>query len=98
MNANEVPPDLKNAKEHLNTLDDIINAYGTSRLEVAVHFVYNHPGIDYLVFGVDSKEQLLQNIAVVKNKKNLDACVKEIRNSFSKIEESIIFPSLWKKA
>ena len=56
----------------------------------------NSENIDYLVFGVDNKEQLLEDIEIVERDEKIEEdLVSEIRGYYSQVEESIILPSLW---
>lgn len=95
MNENDIPEHLEHVKRYLKIYDNIIKEYGISRVEGAIKFSYNNPNIDYLVFGVDNKEQLLQNIDISENLKVDDMCIKKIKEALVDIEKSIIFPSLW---
>jgi len=65
-----------------------------SRLEGAIHFVYDNNNVDYLVFGVDNKEQLIEDIEIAKSKKIDSECIDKIKKVFLNVEKSIIFPSL----
>ncbi|NQT66476.1 MAG: aldo/keto reductase [Actinobacteria bacterium] len=62
MEDGDIPDHLSYARNYLKMYNDIINEYGISRLEGAIHFVYDNNNIDYLVFGVDNKEQLIEDI------------------------------------
>lgn len=97
MNENEIPRHLEHVKEYLKKFDEIIKDYGVTRLEAAIDFTYDHPGVDYWVFGVDNKEQLLQDIEIVTKERLTDEYLKKIKQVLSNIEKSIIFPSLWAK-
>ncbi|MDY0277634.1 MAG: aldo/keto reductase, partial [Acholeplasma sp.] len=97
MNENEIPKNLEHVKDYLRVYDEIINEYGLTRIEAAIHFSYDHPGVDYWVFGVDNKKQLLQDIVIATKDKKIDECTKKIKEKLSNIETSIIFPSLWAK-
>lgn len=97
MNENEIPRHLGHAREYLKKFDEIIKAYGVTRIEAAIHFTYDHPGVDYWVFGVNNNEQLLQDIEIATKERITDEYLNKIKQALSNIEKSIIFPSLWAK-
>lgn len=98
MENDKIPGHLAKVKEYLWQYDEIIKKYGFSRAAAAFLFSYTHPGIDYVVFGVDNVDQLQENI-LLSNNHNIDfsACRAEISNHFKEVEKTIIFPSLWSK-
>jgi aryl-alcohol dehydrogenase-like predicted oxidoreductase len=98
MNKDEIPDYLSVTKDYLETFDSIITKYNYSRVEAALLFSLCNKGIDEVVFGVDTLEQLKQDCSIAKmDKDKFRDCLNELRNNFVKIEKSIIFPSLWKK-
>jgi len=97
MEDHRIPTHLAKTKEYLQQYDGIIRKYGFSRAEAAFLFSYTHPGIDYVVFGVDNVEQLQKNILFNNRKMDFSACRLEISSHFHEIEKTIIFPSLWSK-
>jgi aryl-alcohol dehydrogenase-like predicted oxidoreductase len=96
MKQDDIPAHLEKAKPYLAALDKIIKKYGLSRQEAALLFAYSNPDIDYVLFGVDDKDQLEQNISIIKNKSMSDECLSELRKSFNGIAREITNPSLWK--
>jgi len=97
MTDKEIPDSLSGAKEYLKEFDDIICRYGLSRLEAALAFSASQPGVDYIVFGVDTIEQLNETMSVAASLGEHFDCVAALRDRFLNIEKNIIFPSLWKK-
>lgn len=97
MNSNEIPEHLKVAVKYLEIFDKIISDFGFTRAEAAFRFSYEHPGIDYVAFGVDSIKQLEEDISFIYIKDNFDECKNKLKQQLKNIEESIIFPSLWTK-
>lgn len=97
MDVNQLPLHLKHAKEYLLQYKGILVKYGMTKDEGAIVFSYNNTNFDYLVFGVDNQEQLIRDIAIIENNEIDKNYIKQIKETFSKIEESIIFPSLWAK-
>ncbi|KNZ42659.1 aldo/keto reductase [Acetobacterium bakii] len=97
MDGDSLPHHLEHAKRYLKIYEEILNKYRMTKIEGAIHFSYDNPNIDYVVFGVDNKEQLIKNLDIVdKNEINKDY-LNSIKAALSNIEESIIFPSLWAK-
>lgn len=97
MEEDEIPEHLSHARKYLRLYDEIIKKYGVSRIEAAIHYIYDNQNIDYLVFGVDNKKQLIENIDIVQNMSIDKECIKELKEALSGIEENIIFPSLWSR-
>lgn len=97
MDEENIPAHLDVAKEYLRKFDQIINKYGFTRIQAAFLFSYTHPGIDYLVFGVDKMEQLKENIELSRRQFDFADCRQELSECFCNVNKSIIFPSLWKK-
>jgi len=97
MEESKIPSHLEMAKGYLRKFDQVITKYGFTRVEAAFLFAYTHPNIDYLVFGVDKMEHLLEDIELSRKIVDFAPCREELSNSFLNISKSIIFPSLWKQ-
>lgn len=69
--------------------------YSFSYIEGAMLYVLSHPAIDYVVFGVDTKNQLLDNINISIKKVEFSSCYEELRACLNVIPREIIIPSLW---
>ena len=96
METHEIPEHLREARDYLRTFDTIRAKYALSRIQAALLFSCEHPGIDHVVFGVDTPAQLDEDIHIAETGVMPDACRSELRNHFHDIPKSIIFPSLWK--
>ncbi len=97
MEFDKIPEKLAKVRKYLMEFDNIINKFGFSRKQAAFLFTYTHPDIDYLVFGVDTIDQLTENIAISRSHDDFSQCRSELSKYFKTIEKSIIFPSLWAK-
>lgn len=97
MPQEKIPEHLKEVKAHLIKLDKIIAKYGFFRKQVALLFALENKNIDYVVLGVDSVEQLKENIDFACQNINFQDCFKELKENFSNVERSIISPNLWEK-
>jgi len=95
MEEERIPEYLSVAKGYLQKFDEIIQKHGLTRGQAALLFTYFHPGVDYVVFGVDDIEQLVEDVAISRSNIDFRACREELIGSFANIEKSIIFPSLW---
>lgn len=97
MNIDKIPENLYMARPYLKKFHAIIEKYGYNPMEASFLFSYCHKGIDRVVFGVDTKEQLSSNLAVLDRKQGFQPCYDELMGTFLEIERKIIVPSLWDK-
>jgi len=97
MEEDEIPAHLKEVVLYLKKFNSIAKKHGFTRKEAAFLFPYTHPGIDYVVFGVDTEKQLDENIHIVKILETQDfkPCFKELKSEFLHINKSLILPNLW---
>lgn len=97
MNPENVPAYLQDAKKYLLKLDIILDKYKLSRAEASMAFSMANKNMDYIVIGVDNKNQLEENIRAYKSTKVSDEFIDELKREFLDTEKGIIIPSLWKK-
>lgn len=95
MNKNHLPKHLQCALPYLERFEQLLDKYSEDKMDVLIHFVTNEQKIDYLVFGVDNKEQLLQYVNIYKNHNISEKLMEELKETFINIDKNIIFPSLW---
>ncbi len=95
MENEHIPAPLKHVAPYLITFENLLKKYNIDKTAALLKFVCQEKNIDYLVFGVDTNEQLLQNMHICKKQKIPDAFMEEVKHTFVNIEKSIIFPSLW---
>jgi len=95
MDLNKVPDYLSEAKPYLKRFNEIIMKYGYSKIEAALLFSYCHPKIDKVVFGVETKKQLENNLLILERADEFAECYSELAESFNAIGKKIITPSLW---
>lgn len=96
MELEKIPHHLEHSKKYLRNFDGLVGEYKKSKAELLIQFVRSSENIDYLVFGVDNKKQLLEDIEIAERDKKIEEdLVSEIRSYYSQVEESIILPSLW---
>lgn len=95
MEKERIPKHLKHVIPYMDKLDELLGKYSLEKADVLLQFVSQEQDIDYVVFGVDNKDQLLQDIYAHSEQKIPKEMIKELKEIFINIEESIIFPSLW---
>ncbi len=95
MDQDQLPYHLTKARPYIEKFCQIIAWHRYTSEEGAMLYSYCHPGIDYVVFGVDSEAQLVQNLKVCEMAKAFNACWKELHGEFSEVPREIVVPSLW---
>lgn len=96
MGLDRLPEYLEHAKPYLIRFKELTEQYEGSKIEFLLQFVKCIKEIDYLVFGVDSKEQLCENMEAfecdIPMKSRLLSLIQE---AYNQVDDSIIIPSLW---
>lgn len=96
MDLDRIPDYLEHAKPYLRFFEELLNRFKIGKVDLLLHFVKSVKEIDYLVFGVDNKEQLLEDTSSFQLNISLENNLKKaIQDFFIKIDDSIILPSLW---
>lgn len=95
MDKERIPKHLNHVIPYIEKFEKLLDKYSVNKVNALIQFVVQESKIDYLVFGVDTKEQLLQDIGVYQGKSISKELIKELKEAFEDIEKSIIFPSLW---
>lgn len=94
MDVTELPKKMIFAKKYLRDYRDICDKYQITPLKASVGYVGGHQGIDYIVFGVDSLEQLKEYLAI-QDSVLPDEMINELCNRFGEVEERLINPTMW---
>ena len=95
MEKKSIPDYLQNTVPYLDIIESVLNRYGVDKVSAILEFVKCERDIDFLVFGVESKELLKENISNASHMSIPLECIKELKERISNVENSIIFPSLW---
>ncbi len=96
MDPDNLPGRVRFASGYVRKFHRICREYNVSPLRGAVGYVLTHPGIDYVVFGVDNKRQLMEYIAM--QEEGIPMEMKDaLRNEFADVEERLVNPVLWDK-
>lgn len=96
MEENDVPPYLEKAKPIVRKIKKLSEEEGISRVALALQYVKREKAVSHLVFGVDSLDQLKEDIRVFDE--DIDhQLLEEIGKAFDGLDADIVMPSLWKK-
>ena len=93
---NNLPNHLIKAKPYIEKFQSIAARYNFTPAEAAFLYSYCHSKIDYILFGVETVQQLENNIATVAKADNFKDCYAELHGTFENVDREIIIPSLWK--
>ena len=96
MDEEQVPEFLSEAKPIVRKIKSLCEEIGISRVQLALQYVKRENRISHLVFGIDSLEQLKEDIKYFQE--DLPECVlDDIGREFDDIKAEIVMPSLWKR-
>lgn len=95
MDAEAVPERVKKSVPYLLKFNELLEKYNVDRVSALLGFVKRRDDIDYLVFGVEKIEQLIEDLQKYKNIIVPDGFYQEVEEQFGQMETSIIIPSLW---
>lgn len=97
MDAEMLPNYLLEVKPSLLKFEEIIKEYGYSKLEAAFLFSYCNNNIYKVVFGVETKAQLITNLDILSKAVEFSDCYNDLYLKFKKIDRKILTPSMWKQ-
>lgn len=63
---------------------------------LCLNFVINQPGVDEVILGVDSLENLKENVGALKFQKKVSGLLPQLKD-FSETDEEVILPTNWTK-
>ena len=92
--AESFPETLLPLTKYISRLNDIAVNGNLSMYDLALNYVLSKSEIDKVIIGVDSKEQLQNNLAISKKTMN-EALVSEVDKVNVK-EEALLYPYNWK--
>lgn len=95
MEHGSIPEHLQIAVPYLETIEQIIKQYEVDKTSAILQFVKYEKDIDYLVFGVEKKEQLEEDIRKADQNNVPEECIQQLKKEINNVTQSIIFPSLW---
>lgn len=68
---------------------------GCSPAEAALLYTLSHPYIDYVVFGVDTPNQLLENVRISQKETTAVQCYRHLRGVSFNVPARVVQPNLW---
>lgn len=80
----------------IKAFQDTAKVNGYTPAEAAMLYSLRHEGIDYVVFGVETIEQLMINLAVQDKIDGFTNCYEDLKNMFSDVPREVLVPSLWR--
>lgn len=95
MKAAEIPSHLAGIAAPLKELDEWLSGQGFGRFDAAFWFVARRPGVDAVVVGVDTLEQLEQYIELSRRSVDFPAALREGLTKFSAVDSRLLSPNLW---
>ena len=96
MDPETVPMGLQEALPYLLEFRNIAGRHGFTPREAAFLYPICHCGIRHVVFGVDTAEQLQDNMAIIQKAEKFSFCWQELHGAFKTIPRKILMPSLWR--
>tara|TARA_B100000795_G_scaffold234805_1_gene194141 strand:+ start:8917 stop:9765 length:849 start_codon:yes stop_codon:yes gene_type:complete len=94
MDSKNLPKKLMPLKKYLDSIDSICRELNVSIGELALNFVNQNQYIDKIIIGVDSSNQLDQNIKMIKNWK-VNSNLNELINKIKVKECHLLSPINW---
>lgn len=95
MEPGSVPKHLQKAVPYLEKIEKILDQYEADKISAILQFVKQEKQIDYLVFGVEKREQLEEDIRKAGRADVPKECLKQLKKEINNVAQAIIFPSLW---
>lgn len=95
MDPNNLPERVAFAKDYLMQYDEICKEFSIQKLSVAIGYVAQKEGIDYVVFGVDNLRQLEEYVSLEDNHLPEEMIIR-IDEVFDSAPEKLVNPVLWK--
>ena len=96
MQENEIPEYIKGIKPYIDKFGEILNRYNVERRHAILKFVLSQDVIDYMVFGIETKEQLKEIVEETQTESLTENFVNEITENFCSISTDLILPIHWK--
>lgn len=97
MDVDEVPDYVRDASTLIESLNEIVKKYNIDIKKLCIQYAIANEHVEHIVLGVDTIEQLIENVNNVKVDSRYQEAIEEIRRTFVNVDKRIIFPSLWRK-
>ena len=96
MKPDEAEERVPQSSPWIAKFQDVAKDYGYTPAEAALLYSLCHDGIDYVVFGVETVEQLMFNVAIQNRMTGFGSCYGELKEMFTDVPREILVPSLWR--
>jgi len=97
MKNERIPELLGKAKDYLEILDRIVSKYNIPIYKASMLFSLFNKRNDYIVFGVDTIEQLTEDCDFSQSENVIGGFTEEFIREFGVTDKIVVMPSLWKK-
>jgi aryl-alcohol dehydrogenase-like predicted oxidoreductase len=97
LNPKKLPTHLKKVKSKLENLCQISKEYDRSIEDICFSFIRDISEIDSMIIGLESINQLKNNVKLLNSPPLNDKLLNKIYTEFNNISEEIVNPSLWNK-
>jgi aryl-alcohol dehydrogenase-like predicted oxidoreductase len=94
MNSKKLPNKLVPLKTYLDTINSICAEFNISIGELALNYANMNKFIDKIIIGVDSSNQLNENIQMIKNW-NMNNDINELIGKINVKEQHLLSPINW---
>ncbi len=92
----EVPEYLAEIKPYIAKFNQIVSEHNIEKRHAVLKYILSQNLIDYMVFGVETKEQLLKIIDEQYTDPLTEEIIMEIQRHFYSIDEKLILPIHWR--
>lgn len=93
MDVNHIPPKMSFATPILRELDLLCEEYNLNRKEIALRYIKNNFPHAHVLFGAETPDQVLENVALWDNKQSRISF--KIPPALMNIDEAILNPCTW---
>jgi uncharacterized protein len=98
MESEAIPAHLSHATKLVKEFEQISEKTKISRTALALLFSCKHSHAEHVVFGVDTTDQLKEDMDIVENPpEGVETILEDLKTRFQDIPRSIVLPSLWGK-
>ncbi len=91
---NTYPAQLEPLKEYVKELHRLVKQSGRTMEDVALSYALNQPEIDQVIIGVDTRQQLMKNVAIAEA--TLSEDIRKAIDSIQVKEVELLYPKNWK--
>lgn len=95
MRPQEIPKHLKGLIPYVEKFEALLEKYALDRTHAVVKFILSQTVIDYMVFGIETKEQLKEIVSEKQSSSLPEQFLEEVKWEFSDIPERLILPVFW---